>query len=738
MAETEAYSSEVVEGLQPEQAFANPAMDEKTDSDGQMDQVKFIGVRPAYPPGESIKVLYCVGDEVEVTAHDWVGVYKVGWSSPKNDYFTFVWSPPTPSEGTEQSVSFAPRYLPKDQEFYQFCYVTKVGDIRGVSSPFQIRNDYFSDDDIVCVELEDEAADVVLVQTRERRAREQETESRLADLQTTVASLQVAEEDWKERTEVLKQQKHKLSEEKDRACAQIAEIESKIASYLQEIDLLRKEKAKAVDQNQQSVKMVADIETRLASVVHKLDVSGSEVAVAIQERERLESELTEKKASIDELKLAFEDTVKILASTSTQLEAAQDDNCRLTDTIQHFEKEIGGLKQELEQRRSDTECLHEALEIANARKAADDELLQAKETHIDELHCKLVEADAGQLEEMARLYTENGKFRESVETSQRLVENLQGELAALRLSAEEMESETQRVASRVDESHIVHANMAELIGENNALKRDNEDLAGKVTELTQLSEENAALESEKMAQLREEMAELREVYSSRVGGAAMFGLRRAFEDAQRQCEEAHAANRQQVRVTRAAESTVKTLEDEVESLNELVKMLKGKLQEGAEHYRSKYRECAQLKRKLEEMVACSANASTDSANIDLLEENSELRVALMEAEASASQKCMQLDECESELERLREDNERLRRESCRQLMQSLHLENAQPAQTLATAAQAAAAPLAPQFSAASGPEVDARVCPICSLELPWDMAIEEVNQHCASHFESVY
>ncbi|OXB60457.1 hypothetical protein ASZ78_001095, partial [Callipepla squamata] len=67
----------------------------------------------------------------------------VGWSTAR-DYYTFLWSP-MPENYVEGStvncvLNFQGYYLPNDDgEFYQFCYVTHKGEIRGASTPFQFR-----------------------------------------------------------------------------------------------------------------------------------------------------------------------------------------------------------------------------------------------------------------------------------------------------------------------------------------------------------------------------------------------------------------------------------------------------------------------------------------------------------------------------------------------------------------------------------------------------------------------
>lgn len=53
--------------------------------------------------------------------------------------------------------------LPKDDgEFYQFCYVTSGGQVRGASTPFQFRQT--SVDDLI--EIEDENGELLVIKTK--------------------------------------------------------------------------------------------------------------------------------------------------------------------------------------------------------------------------------------------------------------------------------------------------------------------------------------------------------------------------------------------------------------------------------------------------------------------------------------------------------------------------------------------------------------------------------------------
>lgn len=57
-------------------------------------------------------------------------------------------------------------YVPNDDgEFYQFCYVTHKGEIRGASTPFQFRANSPSEDELLTVEDECNS-DILVVTTK--------------------------------------------------------------------------------------------------------------------------------------------------------------------------------------------------------------------------------------------------------------------------------------------------------------------------------------------------------------------------------------------------------------------------------------------------------------------------------------------------------------------------------------------------------------------------------------------
>uniref|UniRef100_A0A3P8W920 SKICH domain-containing protein n=1 Tax=Cynoglossus semilaevis TaxID=244447 RepID=A0A3P8W920_CYNSE len=106
--------------------------------------VIFNNIPHSYPPSTSITCDYTLTAGLQPNSRDWVGIFKVGWSTAK-DYHTFVWTEPSPDVEGQGSVVrqavFKEYYLPKDViEFYQFCYVDSTGQVRGASTPFCFKN----------------------------------------------------------------------------------------------------------------------------------------------------------------------------------------------------------------------------------------------------------------------------------------------------------------------------------------------------------------------------------------------------------------------------------------------------------------------------------------------------------------------------------------------------------------------------------------------------------------------
>ncbi|XP_035377256.1 calcium-binding and coiled-coil domain-containing protein 1 isoform X2 [Electrophorus electricus] len=103
-------------------------------------KVKFLNVGSSYFPQSRVECHYSINSEHSWSSNDWIGLFKVGWSSVR-DYHTFVWSlaPSNYKEGTSVNfcVHFQACYLPRPSaERYQFVYVDGKGEVCACSAAF--------------------------------------------------------------------------------------------------------------------------------------------------------------------------------------------------------------------------------------------------------------------------------------------------------------------------------------------------------------------------------------------------------------------------------------------------------------------------------------------------------------------------------------------------------------------------------------------------------------------------
>ncbi|XP_060749689.1 calcium-binding and coiled-coil domain-containing protein 1 isoform X2 [Tachysurus vachellii] len=103
-------------------------------------KVEFQNVGSSYFPQSRVECHYSISDQHSWTSSDWIGLFKVGWSSVRN-YHTFVWAlaPASYKEGTQANccVHFQACYLPgPSTEQYQFVYVDGKGEVCSHSPAF--------------------------------------------------------------------------------------------------------------------------------------------------------------------------------------------------------------------------------------------------------------------------------------------------------------------------------------------------------------------------------------------------------------------------------------------------------------------------------------------------------------------------------------------------------------------------------------------------------------------------
>uniref|UniRef100_A0A8C9PN97 Calcium-binding and coiled-coil domain-containing protein 2 n=1 Tax=Spermophilus dauricus TaxID=99837 RepID=A0A8C9PN97_SPEDA len=176
-------------------------------------QVIFNSVEKFYVPGGDITCYYTFAEHFIPRRKDWIGIFRVGWKTTR-EYYTFMWvalpSDINNKSAKQQEVQFKAYYLPKDDEYYQFCYVDQDGVVRGASIPFQFRPE--SEEDILVVTTK-----VCLVEEIEQHNKElfkenQELKDSCASLQKQNSSMQAELQRKQEELETLQSINKKLEQ----------------------------------------------------------------------------------------------------------------------------------------------------------------------------------------------------------------------------------------------------------------------------------------------------------------------------------------------------------------------------------------------------------------------------------------------------------------------------------------------------------------------------------------------
>ncbi|XP_052474806.1 tax1-binding protein 1 homolog B isoform X7 [Carassius gibelio] len=290
--------------------------------------VIFQNVGKGYLPHAALECHYTLTQFIKPHPKDWVGIFKVGWSTAR-DYYTFLWSP-LPDDYTEgtainRSVVFQGYYVPNDDgEFYQFCYVTHKGEIRGASTPFQFRASSPTEEELLT--MEDEGGSDILVVTTKASYLEQKMEQ-----------IQQEKKELLENLDLLQKERDELLEEKDRLqkeCEQEQESSAQLRKDVQELQLsahsLQEEREEVKRRMEESTARLLQLEEDLIGVTQKglqketeLDCLRDRVKKLTLEKEALECQLKNEKDEKELYKGESKALREQLRQKEEQLQATQ-------------------------------------------------------------------------------------------------------------------------------------------------------------------------------------------------------------------------------------------------------------------------------------------------------------------------------------------------------------------------------------------------------------------------------
>ena len=377
------------------------------DSSKDSDVVHFFSVPGAYLPGQDIHARYQIQEAYNVHARDWVGLFRVGWTS-KRDYYTFEWAPSEKEDGQRVAKFLGSRLPHEDGNFYQFCYVGRDGNVCGASRPFQFSKSARKNasDDVEMVEV-DEDSSLVLLRSR-ADAQVMELEKKIAEL--TQKNVNVEDSFVQVQSEC---QGAKV--ERDNASTELAACKEQLK--LKETDILELKQAIAEltpckEQLQQREKEILELKQTIAEATNKLkDLQEiyDQVEQALQGTTAENSDLQQLLAASE--KTRDEQIVALTAANKTLAEQKEESETELRMQCANLEEQLRNVNDEKEIAKSrneyyvsDNERLDQCVQDQKAQVAT-------LEQELTELQEKMVE----QQEKIAVLVQENAAVTENFE-----------------------------------------------------------------------------------------------------------------------------------------------------------------------------------------------------------------------------------------------------------------------------------------------------------------------------------
>ncbi|XP_029306771.1 LOW QUALITY PROTEIN: tax1-binding protein 1 homolog B [Cottoperca gobio] len=440
--------------------------------------VIFQNVGKSYMPHAALECHFTLSQFIKPNPKDWVGIFKVGWSTAR-DYYTFLWSPLPENyvEGTavNRIVVFQGYYVPNDDaEFYQFCYVTHKGEIRGASTPFQFRANSPSEDELLTVE--DECNSDILVVTTKACYLEQKMEEAQREKEELVKSMALLQQE-KEQLEAEKTILQKECEQEKESYAQLRRESQEVQNSSQ---ALQEEKVEVKRRLEEATARVIQLEEDLIGVTQKglqketeLDSLKDRVKKLTAEKESLESHLKNEKDEKELYKIHLKNRELENTKLSAELQMLKSVDVNKENTIAQFKDEVGRLQTCLtEKEKQYREILAKVSPLGDMKNLKEqlrqkEEQLQANQQQSSLLAAELRDASSTRDRIMSELY----HMKLEADALRQAKAEAQAQCGRLERLVEQMKAEAKKEAAKAEEEAAADpAVLAELQREVEDLK----------------------------------------------------------------------------------------------------------------------------------------------------------------------------------------------------------------------------------------------------------------------------
>ncbi|XP_030606730.1 tax1-binding protein 1 homolog B isoform X1 [Archocentrus centrarchus] len=420
--------------------------------------VIFQNVGKSYLPHAALECHYTLTQFIKPHPKDWVGIFKVGWSTAR-DYYTFLWSPLPENyvEGTavNRTVVFQGYYVPNDDgEFYQFCYVTHKGEIRGASTPFQFRASSPTEDELLTVE--DECNSDILVVTTKAGILEQKVEEVQREKDELLKNMALLQQE-KEQLEAEKESLQKECEQEKENCAQLRRENQEVQHSSQ---ALLEEKEEVKRRLEEATARIIQLEEDLIGVTQKglqketeLDSLKDRVKKLTAEKEAFESHLKNEKDEKELYKIHLKNRELENTKLSAELQMLKSVDVNKENTIAQFKEEVGRLQACLtEKDKQYKEILAKVSTLGDVKALKEqlrqkEEQLQANQQQSSLLAAELRDASSARDRTMSELY----RIKLEADNLHQAKAEAQAQCVRLECLVEQMKAEAKQEAAKAEE-----------------------------------------------------------------------------------------------------------------------------------------------------------------------------------------------------------------------------------------------------------------------------------------------
>ncbi|XP_049327852.1 calcium-binding and coiled-coil domain-containing protein 1b [Astyanax mexicanus] len=385
-------------------------------------KVKFRNVGQTYFPQTRVECRYTISGHHKWSSHDWIGLFKVGWTSVR-DYYTFAWAlaPEGYTSGTNVncSVLFQPSYLPSPGgTAFQFVYVDEAGEVCGVSPQFTFCAPRPLDELVTLEEEknggeENEGEDLLLVVPR---------------AQILQSHLEACQQELKQLQKKLEATEEEAVTQREKNEAAITDFEREKAEMRNEVEELRNslrsslEKIERMEEKQkETLKLHENISVELSSLL----AERAENQQRIKDLEEDLLNLTQQKQETDTEYDRMKERVKKMA---TQRRDEEDERRNLQTESKQAHEELRILQERLEASERSTDALRRDLSELGALQSHSHAELHQVRLQAAQMTLQLSQANLALREGQAAWSQERESMRQNAELDKDRLQKLSREL----------------------------------------------------------------------------------------------------------------------------------------------------------------------------------------------------------------------------------------------------------------------------------------------------------------------